>query len=107
MNFRFLYPEEFWQGEVRAYVRNLKHVRSFFGTDIKVIALLWSAIGQDAESLKLYPCHLLWVLHFLRVYPTASQAEEWAKVSFKTWTQAVWSVLSLIVSHVDSVLSQE
>ena len=47
-----------------------RHFREFFGTNIVVVKKVWELLGRDSllpEGSD--PKHLLWTLHFMKVYP--------------------------------------
>ncbi len=50
-----------------------RHFRQFFGTSVSVVLTLWELLERDSLlPAKSRPKHLLWALHFLKVYPKQS-----------------------------------
>jgi len=85
--------------------------REFFGTSERVVELVWELVVRDELRPRGgRPKHLLWALHFLKVYPKQGPgcafvgAFEGA-VDAKTHQKWVWAFIDAIVQLLDVVVS--
>jgi hypothetical protein len=83
----------------------------FFGTSERVVEVVWELIIRDELRPRGgCPEHLLWALHFLKVYPkqgpgcTAVSASNGA-VDAKTHRKWVWAFIDAIAELVDVMVS--
>ena len=75
------------------------HFREFFRTSVSVVLTLWELLERDSLlPAKSCPKHLLWALHFLKVYPKQS-------VDPKTHRKWVWAFIDAIKELMDVVVS--
>ena len=89
-----------------------RHFREFFGTSVVVVEKVWTLLERDSLlPEKCDPKHLLWALHFMKVYPKQSSgcssvgASDGA-VDPKTHKKWVWAFIEAIAELVDVVVSQ-
>ena len=68
--------------------------RSGFGVSPKVCGKIWSEM--DVEYHNLSAEHLLWALHFLKVYSTETVLAGTVGVSEKTYRETVFKVIDSI-----------
>jgi len=88
-----------------------RHFREFFGAPIHVIEIAWELIKRDSllpEGGR--PKHLLWALHFLKVYPKQSPGcsavgTSAGAVDPKTHQKWVWMFINALVGLMDVVVS--
>ena len=78
----------------------------FFGAEPTFISILWFLLDryrclQDRSDI--YSCHLLWTLHFLKVYSTEVVMSKMLECDEKTLRNKVWFVLAAI-ARLDSLL---
>jgi hypothetical protein len=88
-----------------------RHFREFFGTSVLVVEKIWELL----ERYSLLPeggCskHLLWALHFMKVYPKQSPgclavSASAGAVNPKTHRKWVWAFINAIANLVDVVVS--
>ena len=95
-----------------------RHFREFFGTSLVVVEKVWELLDTDFLLPDGYsPKHLLWALHFMKVYPkqsvgcTTVGASEGA-VDPKTHRKWVWAFIDVIaelsndvVMHIGFIIS--
>jgi hypothetical protein len=89
-----------------------RHFREFFGAPIHVVEIVWELIKRDSllpEGGR--PKHLLWALHFLKVYPKQSPGcsavgASAGAVDPKTHKKWVWLFIDAIVGLMDVVVSK-
>jgi len=88
-----------------------RHFREFFGAPIHVVEIAWELIKRDSllpEGGR--PKHLLWALHFLKVYPKQSPGCSAVGVSAgtvdpKTHQKWVWLFIDALISLMDVLVS--
>ncbi len=88
-----------------------RHFREFFGAPIHVVEIVWELIKNDSllpEGGR--PKHLLWALHFLKVYPKQSPGcsavgASAGAVDPKTHQKWVWLFIDALVGLMDVVVS--
>ena len=84
--------------------------REFFGTSVRIVEILWNFIIQGDHLLDNgRPEHLMWCLHFLKVYPkqgpgcaTVGGSERGA-VDPRTHRKWVWKYIKAVVKLVNIV----
>ena len=89
-----------------------RHFREFFGAPIHVVEIVWELIKRDSllpEGGR--PKHLLWALHFLKVYPKQSPGcsavgASAGAVDPKTHRKWVWAFIDAVANLVDTVVSK-
>ena len=90
--------------EVRAF-------RETFGTSLLVVQKVWCLLVQEGVlPHKGLPKHLLWALHFLKVYPLqgpgcATVGESRGAIDPKTHRKWVWEFIEAIAQVIDEVVS--
>ena len=90
--------------EVRAF-------RETFDTSRLVVQKVWSLLVQEGVlPHKGLPKHLLWALHFLKVYPLqgpgcAAVGESGGAIDPKTHRKWVWDFIEAIAQVIDEVVS--
>jgi hypothetical protein len=84
--------------------------REFFGTSVRVIELLWKLIVQGNHLPDNgRPEHLMWCLHFLKVYPkqgpgyAAVSGSERGALDPRTHRKWVWKFIEAVAELVDIV----
>ncbi len=83
----------------------------FFGTSVRVIEILWQLVVRDKLRPRGGPPeHLLWMLHFIKVYPNQGPGCLVVGVSAgtinpKTHRKWVWAYIKAIAKLVDVVVS--
>ena len=90
--------------EIRAF-------RETFGTSLLIVSKVWSMLWEeDILPEGGHPKHLLWALHFLKVYPLqapgcAAVGASGGAVDPKTHHKWVWAFIDAIAELVDEVMS--
>jgi hypothetical protein len=89
-----------------------RHFREFFGTSVLIVEKVWNLLERDSLlPERCNPKHLLWALHFMKVYPKQSSgclavgASDGA-VDPKTHKKWVWAFIDAITELADVVVSQ-
>ena len=83
-----------------------------FGTSLLVVSKVWSMLlEEDVLPEGGRPKHLLWALHFLKVYPLqapgcAAVGASGGAVDPKTHRKWVWAFIDAIAELVDNVVSK-
>ncbi len=88
------------------------HFREFFGTSVLVVKTVWELLKRDSllpEGDR--PKHLLWALHFMKVYPKQSPGcltvgASAGAVDPKTHRKWVWAFIDAVANLVDVVVSK-
>ena len=88
-----------------------RRFREFFGTSLRVVEIIWTML--ETESLLPDGCspkHLLWALHFMKVYPKQAQGcaivgASAGAVDPKTHHNWVWAFMNAIAELQDEVVS--
>lgn len=78
-------------------------VRAHFGIDIESIVIVWKRIRHLFIDHGLVGEHLLWLLHYLRVYPTEDQGANWCGITRPTYRKNIWTALILLNEHLNTV----
>jgi len=89
-----------------------RHFREFFGTRIVVVERVWELLERDSllpEGSD--PKHLLWALHFMKVYPKqgpgcAVAGASHGAIDPKTHHKWVWGFMDAIAKLLEVVVSQ-
>lgn len=88
-----------------------RHFREFFGTSVSIVEQVWELLERDfLLPERCNPKHLLWALHFMKVYPKQSTgcsavgASDGA-VTPKTHKKWVWAFIEAIADLIDVVVS--
>ncbi len=89
-----------------------RHFREFFGTSVLVVEKTWELLERDSllpEGGR--PKHLLWALHFMKVYPKQSPGcsavgASAGAVDPKTDRKWVWAFIYADANLVDVVVSK-
>jgi hypothetical protein len=69
---------------------------AFFGSEPLFISILWYLLDRSKwiyRGPNIHPCHLLWTLHFLKVYATESVTAMKLRCDEKTYREKVWFLL--------------
>jgi hypothetical protein len=84
--------------------------REFFGTSLQIVEILWNLIIQgDHLPDDGQPKHLMWCLHFLKVYPkqgpgcTTIGGSDRGAVDPRTHQKLVWKFIEAVAKLVDTV----
>jgi hypothetical protein len=96
---------------VRAASTETRHFREFFGAPIHVVEIVWELIKRESllpEGGR--PKHLLWALHFMKVYPKQSPGcstvgASAGAVDPKTHRKWVWAFIDAVAKLDDVVVS--
>jgi len=86
--------------------------RETFSTSLLVVSKVWSMLlEEDVLPEGGHPKHLLWALHFLKVYPLqgpgcAAVGASGGAVDPKTHRKWVWAFIDAIEELVDNVVSK-
>ena len=90
---------------VSAATTETRHFREFFGTSVLVVEKVWELLKRDSLLPEGgCPKHLLWALHFMKVYPKQSPVCP-AAVDPKTYRKWVWAFIDAVANLVDVVVS--
>ena len=89
-----------------------RHFREFFGTSVLVVEKTWELLERDSllpEGGR--PKHLLWALHFMKVYPKQSPGcsaigASAGAVDPKTHRKWVWAFIDAVANLVNVVASK-
>ena len=101
---KFPRPDAAASTEIRAF-------RETFGTSLLIVSKVWSMLWEeDVLPEGGRPKHLLWALHFLKVYPLqtpgcAAVGASGGAVDPKTHRKWVWAFIDAIAELVDEVVS--
>ena len=101
---KFPRPDTAALTEIRAF-------RETFGTSLLIVSKVWSMLWEeDVLPEGGRPKHLLWALHFLKVYPLqapgcAAVGASGSAVNPKTHRKWVWAFIDAITELVDEVVS--
>lgn len=72
-------------------------VRACFGASLSVICSVWILIEQPCSYARgMRRRHLLWALHFLKVYDSESASATYFRISRPTWRKWVWEIIGLL-----------
>jgi hypothetical protein len=88
-----------------------RHFREFFGTSMLVVEKVWELLERDSLLPEGgHPKHLLWALHFMKVYPKRSPgclAVGASAGAFdpKTHRKWVWAFIDAVANLIDTVVS--
>jgi hypothetical protein len=88
-----------------------RHFHEFFGTSVLVVKKTWELLERDSLLPEgCHPKHLLWALHFMKVYPKHSPGcsavgASAGAVDPKTHRKWVWAFIVIITELVDVVVS--
>ena len=102
---KFPRPDAAASTEIRAF-------RETFGTSMPIVSMVWSMLlEEDVLPEGGRPKHLLWALHFLKVYPLqapgcAAVGGSAGAVDAKTHKKWVWAFIDAIAELVDEVVSK-
>ncbi len=88
-----------------------RHFREFFRTSLLVVEKTWELLERDSllpEGSR--PKHLLWALHFMKVYPNQSPGcsavgASAGAVDPKTHCKWVWAFIDAVANLVDTVVT--
>jgi len=88
-----------------------RHFREFFGTNVLVVEKVWELLERDSLLPEGgCPKHLLWALHFMKVYPKQSPGcsaveASASAVDLKTHHKWVWMFIDTVTNLADVVVS--
>jgi hypothetical protein len=97
---------------VGAATTETRHFREFFGTIVLVVEKVWELLERDSllpEGGR--PKHLLWALHFMKVYPKQTSpgcsavGASAGAVNPKTHRKWVWVYIDAVANLDDIVVS--
>ncbi len=96
---------------VGAGMTETRHFREFFGTSVLIVEKVWELLEKDSllpEGGR--PKHLLWALHFMKVYPKQSPGcsavgASAGAVDPKTHCKWVWAFINAVANLDDVVVS--
>ena len=94
---------------VGAATTETRHFREFFGTSVLVVEKTWELLERDSLLPEGgFPKHLLWALHFMKVYPKQSPGcsavgASAGAVDPKTHRKWVWAFIDA-VANLDNVV---
>ncbi len=78
--------------------------RSLFGCSTDICFLLWPHVaGNETAGADVQPKHLLWALHFLKLYNPVRSNAAMIGCDAKTHTKWVWMVLTILANINDNV----
>jgi len=97
---------------VGAATMETRHFREFFGTSVLVVEKTWELLERDSllpEGGR--PKHLLWALHFMKVYPKQSPGcsavgASAGAIDLETHRKWVWAFIDAVTNLVDIVVSK-
>lgn len=77
---------------------------ALFGVSPQIVSVLWSEIPNfEKEQFALRPVHLLWTLHWLRIYNTWEACSALWRVNEKTVRRHVKAVMRLLNQYLDLI----
>jgi hypothetical protein len=88
-----------------------RHFREFFGMSLLLVEKTWELLKRDSLLPEGgHPKHLLWTLHYMKVYPKKSPRCSAVGVSAgavdsKTHRKWVWAFIDAVANLVDTVVS--
>jgi hypothetical protein len=88
-----------------------RHFHEFFGTSVLIVEKTWELLKRDSLlPVGGRPKHLLWALHFMKVYPKQSPGcsavgASTGAVDPKTHRKWVWAFIDAVANLVDTVVS--
>ena len=97
---------------VCAATTETRHFREYFGTSVLVVKKVWELLERDSLLPEGgCPKHLLWALHFMKVYPKQSAGcsavgASAGAVDPKTHRKWVWAFIDAVANLVDVVVSK-
>jgi hypothetical protein len=97
---------------VCAATTETRHFHEFFGTSVLVVEKTWELLCRDSLLPEGgCPKHLLWSLHFMKVYPKQSPGcsavgTSAGAVDPKTHRKWVWAFIDAVTNLVDVVVSK-
>ena len=96
---------------VDAATTETRHFREFFGMSLLVVEKTWELLEKDSLLPEGgHPKHLLWALHFMKVYPKQSPGclavgASAGAVDPKTHRKWVWAFIDAVANLVDVAVS--
>ncbi len=96
---------------VGAATTETRHFREFFGTSVLIVEKTWELLERNSLLPEGgHPKHLLWALHFMKVYPKQSPgcsavSASAGAVNPKTHRKWVWAFIDAVANLVDIVVS--
>jgi hypothetical protein len=97
--------------EAAAAPTKVRAFRETFGTSLLIVETVWCLLVQEGVlPNKGLPKHLLWALHFMKVYPLqapgcAAVGASGGAVDAKTHRKWVWAFIGAIAEIIDEVVS--
>ena len=99
---------------VDAATTKTRHCREFFGMSVLVVEKVWELLERDSllpEAEGGRPKHLLWALHFMKVYPKQSPGclavgASAGAVDLQTHRKWVWAFIDAVANLVDVLMSK-
>ncbi len=88
-----------------------RHFWEFFGTSMFIVKKVWELLDRDSLLPEGgLPKHLLWALHFMKVYPKQSPGcsavgASAGAVNPKTHRKWVWAFIDAVANLIDVVVS--
>lgn len=78
-------------------------VQAHFGVCLEGLAVIWLFVHQHFAVAGLRGVNLLWVLYFLRIYPTEDQGANFCGVTRLTFRRHTWAGLRILYDHLNTV----
>lgn len=84
---------------------NSQRFRAHFGVPYCITNILWLTLAVAGEQfgLAFLPQHVLWALHFLKIYPLQDEGAVFCDCDHKTRNKWIWLVLLTFYSILDMV----
>jgi hypothetical protein len=94
--------------EVKKYFddKEERQIKALYGACVATLQVLWVLCYEYFMAEKLQLVHLLWAMHFLRVYPTEDEAAAFFRTTRKTYRFRVWQVLNILFERIQTVIIQ-
>lgn len=93
--------------EVRKFFGGRKHTlaqfRAVFGVSSVTAFFVYSFVVKYYNEIQ--PVYILWVLHFLKHYPTNSEASHYWDCDSKTYRKWLWKILFILFVYLDEVIN--
>jgi hypothetical protein len=84
-----------------------RHFRAHFGVTYAVANVLWLVLKAVNTSqhctAQFLPTHLLWALHFLKIYPLQAEADLFCNTNHHTRNKWIWLVLFTLYTSLNLV----
>lgn len=81
---------------------NIRKLKAHFGVSIDTLLTIWAYIKHNDIGCR--PTHLLWTLHFLKIYPTELVGASLWRIDKETWSKWIKCTIELLDARLPYVL---